>query len=594
MEEEKQQFAQYSKLIPRIYGVAWRNCRKWMIVMILSILVVGIIEASFPILVSKTMDLLKSTNIEPQESLLTYLYRAQVMRYLLLFIGLSIAMSILVYFMIIGAGRVVEKVLLVLRRDLFQKLLHSDVAYHDQNSSGWLIARITSDTDRLIELVSWGMIQFSWSAIVLVFCLSNMLVISWKMSLLFILFIPLLFLSTQFIRLKVLSYSRITRRLNSQMIGTLNEHIHGVELNKVLSTQDKAIGFYEAAALEYAQVSKKNLWMNSLYYPTIVALGSINISFLIYFSAQGYIAPGSLFTVGLLSSFYLYAKFIYEPIVEISNYFSSIYNSISALERIFGLLDHPIQVKSVSEYSGPIQFQGKIDFHQVNFGYSTTNLLYRDLSQTILPNRKIALVGPTGGGKSTIAQMLNRNYEPQSGKITLDDIDIQAIPLDILRRNIGNVLQFSQLFEGTLAENLVMFSSREYSRSELVASLEYLGAQDLISRLDEQISSDMKGLSQGEIQYFAIVRLYFYQASILILDEATSSIDPISEIKIQEILQKILQDKTAIIIAHRLSTIRQCDEIWYIENGAIQEKGDHQSLLKKQGKYFDLIQASKR
>jgi ATP-binding cassette subfamily B protein len=400
--------------------------------------------------------------------------------------------------------------------------------------------------------------------------------------------IPILILGTVFIRKKITQYSREARKVNSELIGLVNEHIYGVEINKILVNEEKASDIYRNKAGIYRDKSYKSSFYSIAYFPIVVGLGSIATFFVLYIGGMETLSPTAGLSIGTLASFFIYSTLIFEPILDIASYYSIAQNSMSAGERIFSLLDEPISVKDKAEdLPNFADIKGEIALENMSFRYNETRWIIEKLNLTIKAGTSVALVGPTGEGKTTLASLISRFYEPQEGHVNIDGIDYRERTLASFRSQVGVVLQHPSIFSGTLFEN-IQFGNEHVTREHVASILEMMQLEHFKNQLDMKISPDGNNLSVGEKQLIALARVFAYDPKILILDEATSNLDVQTERKLQHAIETLIKGRTAIIIAHRLTTIEACDRILMIEKGKIVEDGSHNQLIDKREKYYSL------
>jgi ATP-binding cassette subfamily B protein len=486
------------------------------------------------------------------------------------------------------AGKIAEITLFNLRRDLFAKLQYISFSYLDQNSAGWLLTRISSDTDRVAEVISWGLIQAGWGITMIIFCFGFMFYFSTKLAFFVLATIPILIIGTIFIRKKITKYSRQARKVNSELIGLVNEHIYGVDTNKILVNEEKASDIYRHKAEIYREKSYKSSFYSIAYFPIVVGLGSIATFFVLYMGGMETLNPKTGISIGALASFFIYSTLIFEPILDIASYYSIAQNSMSAGERIFSLLDEPIIVKDKNNKLSDFEtIKGDIKLENISFRYNESRWIIENMNLEISSGSSIAIVGPTGEGKTTLASIISRFYEPSAGFVKIDGIDYRDRTLASYRSQVGVVLQHPSIFSGTLFEN-IQFGNIQITRERVAAILEIMQLEHFKNQLDMKISPDGNNLSVGEKQLIALARVFAYNPKILILDEATSNLDIQTERKLQHAIETLIKGRTSIIIAHRLTTIEACDRILLIEKGNIVEDGTHSELLSKEGKYFNL------
>lgn len=401
--------------LKRMFQFAWNYEKNLFITMLSFAAVVGIIDSCYPFIFSHFMtDCLGSVKINSSQDLYTLFTSSCIQKYLWILLGTIFSVCISVMLFVKSAGTISERVIFHMRKDLFAKLQALPFSYFDRNSSGWLLSRISSDTDRVSEVISWGLIGMAWAIVSIFFCFGTMFSMHWIMSLIVLIAIPIMFFLSIKIRNLILKYSRISRKINSEMIGLINEHIHGVELNKSLANEDKAVSLFSIKANEHYKSSYKSAYYSATFFPIIIIIGNIAASSVLGYGSYEMTTQVSVLTIGILSSFFIYAIQIFEPIADISNYYSIAQNSMSAGERIFTLLDEPLEVVSEKLQSN-FDFVGAIKFENINFGYSDDKMILENFNLIIPSGQQIALVGPTGEGKTTIASIwlsfINHNLE---------------------------------------------------------------------------------------------------------------------------------------------------------------------------------------
>ena len=474
-----------------------------------------------------------------------------------------------------------------LRQQLFKKLQELSFSFYDKSAVGWLMTRITSDTNKVTELISWGFIECVWGFGMIFFCLISMFIYNWKLALIVSMTIPVLALISIKIRKLILKYSRQSRRFNSELTASYNEHITGVEVNKSMVQETRASEEFESLSEKMRDASFRSSFFMALYQPLVIFTGSIAAALVIYYGGNMAITMPPEITVGLLAAFFGYATLIYEPILDISNFYSQIQNSISAGERIFSLLDTHPAIKDRENAGIFDKIKGRIEFENVSFYYEKDKPVLNNVNIKIKEGQSVALVGETGGGKSTIINLICRFYEPTGGVIKIDGIDYLEKTMESLRNKLGVVLQTPHLFSGSIRDN-IKYGRDEATEQEIKASLLLIGGDDYIDRLDEEVGEGGDKLSLGERQMISFARAVLANPRIFIMDEATSSVDTLTEAKIQSGIQEMIKGRTSIIIAHRLSTIKNCDRILVIKRGEIIEDGSHHDLMLKKGFYYNL------
>lgn len=566
--------------------------RKWMRGFIAFVLMVAAVEAVTPIIWLNLLDNAVMPLVEQYKPVyasgnIPDIDLMPLLKYALMILGLGIVLSLSVFMFINFAGKIQEYVMYDIRQDLFKKLQELSFSFYDKSAVGWLMSRITSDTIKVTELISWGFIECIWGFGMIVFCLIAMFIYNVKLALIVTVTIPLLTLVSFKIRKLILKYSRESRRFNSEITASYNEHISGVEVNKSMVQEDRASSEFESLSEKMRVSSYKSAYFTALYTPLVIFGGSIAAAMIIYFGGGMAITIPPEITVGLLAAFFGYATLIYEPILDISKFYSQAQSCISAGERIFSLLDTQPMIKDRMNADDFEEIEGYIDFENVSFHYEKDKPVLDNINLSIKSGQSVALVGETGGGKSTIINLICRFYEPTSGVIKIDGIDYMDKTIQSLGSRLGVVLQTPHLFSGSIREN-IRYGREDATEEEIVNSLLLIGGDEFLNRLDEEAGEGGEKLSLGEKQLISFARAVLANPRIFIMDEATSSVDTLTEAKIQSGIHEMIKGRTSIIIAHRLSTIKNCDRILVIKKGKIIEDGSHHDLMMKKGYYYNL------
>jgi ATP-binding cassette, subfamily B, bacterial len=553
------------------------------------VLLVALVEAIYPLVWLSLIDNVIVPAVESykvngtvqdinMDSLLNYGY---------IFAGLGLTLALGVFGFINFAGRIQEYVMYDIRQELFIKLQDLSFSFYDKSAVGWLLSRISSDTAKVTELISWAMIEMVWGTGMIIFCVASMFIYNWKLAIIVTAAIPVLMLVSIKLRMLILKYSREARKYNSEITARFNEHINGVEVNKSLVQENRVSSDFTHLSDKMKVSSYKAAYYQALFWPLVIFGGSASAAFVIYYGGQMAIAIPAGVTVGTLAAFFGYATMIFEPILDISRFYSQAQNSISAGERIFSLIDTKPVIEDKAGAGVYGRINGDIEFRDVSFHYETGKEVLGHLDLKIEAGTSVALIGETGGGKSTIINLICRFYEPTGGAIEIDGVDYKQVTMESLRSQLGVVLQTPHLFSGTVRDN-IRYSKEEAGELEIVNALKTVGADEFIPRLDEQVGEGGEHLSLGEKQLISFARAVLADPRIFIMDEATSSVDTLTEARIQRGILEIMKGRTSIIIAHRLSTIKRSDRILVINRGKIVEDGSHRELMKKKGVYYKL------
>lgn len=566
--------------------------KKWVVGFVTFVMMIAAIEAAVPFVWKELLDNAIVPLVEQYKPLYAQGIKPEIdfgplKKYVAIFFGLGMIFCFAVFSFIHFAGRIQEYVMFDIRQELFKKLQELSFSFYDKSAVGWLMSRISSDTIKVTELISWGFIECIWGFGMIFFCLISMFIINWKLAIIVTLTIPFLAMISVKVRKLILKYSRESRRYNSEITASFNEHISGVEVNKSMVQENRASGEFESLSEKMRVSSYKSAYFTALYQPLVIFGGSIAAAVIIYAGGKMAITIPPEITVGVLAAFFGYATLIYEPILDISRFYSQAQASISAGERIFSLLDTKPMIKNKTGADDFESIRGEIEFENVSFYYEKNKPVLENVNLKITAGQSVALVGETGGGKSTIINLICRFYEPTNGRIMIDGIDYMDKTIQSLGSKLGVVLQTPHLFSGTIREN-IKYGRNDATEEEVVDALLLIGGDEYIERLDEEAGEGGEKLSLGEKQLISFARAVLANPRIFIMDEATSSVDTLTELKIQNGIHEMIKDRTSIIIAHRLSTIKNCDRILVIKKGKIIEDGSHHDLMKSRGHYFNL------
>jgi len=478
-----------------------------------------------------------------------------------------------------------------LRDDIFDHIQKLSIGYFADKEPGSIVSRATNDIDKLSELISSGIITAAADLLTLVGIVIIMFSLNWELSLVSFAVIPVMLVWMVVWGKQVRTVYRETRKSIASVSAQMEESVSGIKEIQSFSKEDET-------KKEFQNVNESNRAANteagrvmSAFYPTVTFFTSIGQALVLWFGGIAVIQHAV--TVGTLFIFMSYITRFFQPIQELSNIWTSIQSAFAAAERVFNIIDTPIDIKDSPDSEPMSPIKGEIVYDHMSFGYEKDRPVLRDIDLTIKPNTTVAFVGPTGVGKTTMINLLYRFYDPVEGRILIDGKDLKTIRVESLRTQMGIVLQDPFLFSGTIMDN-IRYSRPTASDEEVVAVSKAIGAHDFIARLPEGYQTEVKErggrLSVGQRQLVSLARALIADPRILIMDEATSSIDAYTELLIQNAMDKILQGRTTIVIAHRLSTIRNADKIIVIENGRIAEAGKHNELLKKGGLYKKLYE----
>ncbi len=485
-----------------------------------------------------------------------------------------------------------QKAMQDLRLEIFRHVETLTPTYFDTHPVGRILTRVTQDVSVLNELFAQGVVAVIGDIFLLAGIVGAMLFMNWKLALVTFTTVPLLVIATAIFRAKVrVSYRKVRTRL-ARINAYLQEHLQGVEVVKLFNVEAKEFRGFDRANKDHLQAHIQNMFYYAVFFPTVEFIGAIALALILWYGGLGII--GGTVTFGVVVAFLQYSERFYQPIRDLSDKYNVFQAAMVSSERIFDLLDtKPAVPEPAGPAEKPARLQGAIEFDHVWFAYKDEDFVLRDISFKIAPGEKVALVGATGAGKSSIANLLSRSYEFQRGTIRIDGRDIREINGRALRRQIGLVLQDVFLFSGSVRENL-RFGARERPPEEAERALEEVGGGRMLGRLpnglEEEVGERGVFFSMGERQLLAFARALHYDPSILVLDEATSSVDVETERVIQAALRRLLEGRTSLVIAHRLSTILDADRILVMHRGKLREQGTHEELLTLGGIYARLYE----
>jgi ATP-binding cassette subfamily B protein len=502
---------------------------------------------------------------------------------------LILVQSAAVFGMIYLAGILGERVRYDLRQKMFNHLQDLSLSYYSRTPVGWIMSRVTSDSDRVAELVTWGLLDSTWAVLNIFSAAYFMLRINWRLALIVLAVLPVLvFVAIQF-RKKILLQFRNVRRLNSRVTGAYNENITGVRVVKALGREDANAAEFGGLTSEMYRSAYRAAWLSALFLPAVQFISAFALGGIAWYG--GLQAEWGTMTIGGIQAFVSYITFMLWPIQDMARVFAEMQHAIASGERMFSLIDAVPEVVDRERALDPGSLAGRIEFENVDFYYEQDKPVLRDFSLVVNPGETIALVGPTGGGKSTIVNLLCRFYEPRRGTIRIGGRDYTELSLRAIQSRIGVVLQTPHLFSGTVREN-IRYGRLDAPDDEVEAAARLAGAHDFISTLakgyDENVGEGGNLLSTGQKQLVSLARAVLAEPDIFIMDEATSSVDTLTEALIQKGMEHLMAGRTSFVIAHRLSTIRRADRILVIEDGRIAEAGTHSELLRLRGHYYRL------
>jgi ATP-binding cassette subfamily B protein len=515
--------------------------------------------------------------------------RAALFQTILTYGLLTIVQVLCVFGFIFLAGVLGERVQYDLRKNTFNHLQNLSLSYFDRTPVGWIMSRVTSDSERIAQLVTWGLLDVVWGLLNIGTAVYFMIVINWQLALIVFMIIPILIvIATQF-KKKILFQFRLVRKINSKITAAYNEQIAGVRVIKALNRERKSLDEFSELTSDMYSAGYRAAWLSALFLPTVQFISALAIGAIAWYG--GLQVPIAGITIGGIQAFISYITFMMWPIQDLARVYAEMQHAIASAERVFSLTDSTPEVQDKPNAFDPGSIQGDISFENVDFFYEQGSPVLTNFSIDVQRGETIALVGPTGGGKSTIVNLVSRFYEPRKGRITIGGQDYTDFSLHAIHSRIGMVLQTPHLFSGTIRENL-RYGRLDASDEEIQNAAEIAGAHDFINKLEKGYETEVgEGgvlISVGQKQLISLGRALLADPEIFIMDEATSSVDTLTEALIQQGMAALTKERTSFIIAHRLSTIKRADRILVIENGKIIEMGTHAKLLEMKGHYYKL------
>jgi ATP-binding cassette subfamily B protein len=502
---------------------------------------------------------------------------------------LLVVQAILVFGFIYLVGVLGERVRYDLRKKLFNNLQDLSLSYYSRTPVGWIMSRVTSDTERVSDLVTWGLLDVSWAVTNILTSGFFMIRINWKLGLGVMIIIPLIIRVAIEFRKRILAEFREVRKTNSKITGAYNENITGVRVVKALGREDQNLQEFGQLTGHMYRSAYKAAWLSALFLPAVQIISALALGGVVWYG--GLQANLGLLTIGGIQAFVSYITFMMWPIQDVARVYAEMQQSVASAERMFSLIDATPEIRDRAEAFDPGTLVGDIVFDHVDFYYEDSKPVLQDFTLEVKQGETIALVGPTGGGKSTIVNLLCRFYEPKKGEIRIGGVDYTKFTQHAIQSRVGIVLQTPHLFSGSIREN-IRYGRLDATNEEVEQAAMLAGAHDFITGFekgyDQEVGEGGNLLSTGQKQLISLARAVLAQPEIFIMDEATSSVDTLTEALIQKGMEHLMQGRTSFVIAHRLSTIRRADRIVVIEAGRIAEMGTHIELLRRHGHYYNL------
>ena len=506
-----------------------------------------------------------------------------------LYLATVLAVMALTYAQAAILATVSQKIIYNLRNDIFSHMMKLHVGFFHENPIGRLVTRVTNDCETVNEMFTSVIVNILKSCFVLVGVIAVMLSENVKLSLYIFIVIPFITVATFVFRSATRKIYRAMRAKISELNGFVAEHVSGMKVVQVFTAENDVREDFENRTEELRKINMKQLITFALYSPVSYVMNIAALAILIF--VGGNMALEGIVTIGTLVVFQRYINKFFQPIQELAEQFNTIQSANACAERIFWLLDTEPEIENDPDAIEVDSFKGKIEFKNVWFAYRDEEWVLQDVSFTVEPGARVAFVGATGAGKTTIQNLICRYYDVQKGTILIDGIDIRKIRVEDLRRNIGQMLQDVFLFSGTIRSNIVL-REEGITDEEIMQVCRYVNADKFIDKLDHGLDEEVRergnNFSAGQRQLLSFARTIIHKPSVMILDEATANIDTETELLIQDSLEKMRSVGTMLIVAHRLSTIQHADNIIVLSHGKILEQGSHQALLAKHGRYYQL------
>ena len=539
-----------------------------------------------PILIQKTLD-----NYILKDNFSGLLFMSELM------ISMLVVQTITQYYQTYLTNSLGQSVIRDLRIDIFNHITSLRLKYFDRTPIGVLITRTVSDLETIADIFSEGLISIMGDMLLLITIISYMLFRDWKLALITLIPLPFLFLSTYVFKEAIKSSFQEVRTQVARLNTFLAEHISGMGIVQLFAREDQEMRKFKMVNKKYRDANIQSNWYYSIFFPVVEILFACCMAFLVWYGCKRILSDQQLaaispahgrITPGVILEFILYLNVLFRPIRQLADKFNTLQMGMVGADRIFKVLDTDEVAINTGKLK-PAYLLGEIEFKNVWFAYNDENWVLKDINFHVMPGKTLALVGATGAGKSSTINILNRFYEIAKGSVSVDGTDIREYDVNYLRSQIATVIQDVFLFTDTIGNNISL-NNPAITREQVIAAAKDVGAHEFIERLpggyDYNVMERGATLSAGQAQLISFIRALVYNPAILVLDEATSSVDTETELLIQNAIHKLMQGRTAIVIAHRLSTIQNADKIIVLDHGEIKEMGTHQELLRIEQGYY--------
>lgn len=583
--KQKVNYATWKKIIKTVF-----TDKKSVVLLLTFVVLLGIIESATPLLNRYAIDVF----FEDKDY-------STLNPYIVINVVISLLFGLSVWGFIYQAGKLEVNTNYILRKQSFETLQKLPFSYFDKTPQGWIMARMTSDSRRLANIISWGLVDLLWGLVMMIAILITMFVIKWELALIITAALPLMIAVSIYFRKKILTGYRKSRKINSLVTANFNESFMGAKTTKSLGIEQENYEEFLKKTYDLKHASIRAILYSAVFTPIMLVISYVVIGFVMVNGTNMFLV-GAL-SIGTLYVFIEYTSRFFEPIMQIARILAQFQQAQASAERVIQLIeteselvDSEAVIKEYGDIFNPKYenwepIKGDVEFRNVTFNYIDNEIILKDFNLKVPEGTSVALVGKTGSGKTTIINLLSRFYEPKLGDIMIDGKSYKERSVHWLHKRLGYVLQTPHLFSGNIMEN-IRYGRLTATDEEVIDAAIAIGAHGFISKMDHGYHSEVgeggNRLSMGEKQLLSFARAILADPRILILDEATSSIDSESEKIIQTATDTILKGRTSFIVAHRLSTIVKADLILVLNEGKILEQGSHKTLLEKRGAYFDL------
>lgn len=567
-----------SYILKRIFGYLRPQMKLFILAMVLYVLE-AFMAAVEPQFIGKVIDLVSEGAPYKEVALYGWLY------------AIIITLNYCVFSFIAGLviQLLAQNIIVQMRQDLFDHIQSLSIDQLHSVPVGKWVNRVTNDVNAVMSFFSDVLVQIIYNFIYLVAIIVFVFVTNWKLAFIDLAFLPVISVVAVFFAKYSRKHYREVRSSFSSMNGFLSENLSGMETIQVFNQEERKMEQFSSINKSIKKASWGAVRVFAIFRPLIYLL-YVSALIAVFGAGLPMVASGTI-TIGIMYSFYQYTQNMFNPIQNIANQFNGIQSALAGAERVIKILDMPSQIIDSPDAQDIGKIKGKVEFRHVYFAYKGEEWILKDVSFIINPGDTVAFVGETGAGKSTIINLMCRNFDIQKGEILIDDIPLRNISISSLRRNIGEMLQDVFLFSGTIKDNISL-GDETISQDDIEKACAFVGAdgfiQKLPQKLDEPVNENGNNFSQGQRQLISFARAVAYKPSLIVLDEATANIDTETEVIIQSSLEKIKSIGTMVMVAHRLSTIRHATMIYVVDHGVITEQGNHQALLKKRGIYYNL------